>query len=67
MNYLKALLIGGLVLVELALAAQSALLRDTFDDQVVDDTLWNVVLPITTAPRTTIIETNGKDLTAFSK
>ena len=59
MNYLKALLIGGLVLVELALAAQSALLRDTFDDQVVDDTLWNVVLPITTAPRTTVTETNG--------
>ena len=59
MNYLKALLIGGLVLVELALAAQSALLRDTFDDQVVDDTLWNVVLPFTTAPRTTVIETNG--------
>lgn len=59
MNYLKALLIGGLVLVEFALAAQSALLRDTFGDQVVDDTLWNVVLPITTAPRTTVIETNG--------
>ena len=46
-------------MVELALAAQPALLRDTFDDQVVDETLWNVVRPITSAPRTTVTETNG--------
>jgi len=59
MNYLKALLIGGFALVEFALGAQSALLRDTFDDQLADEALWNVVLPITTAPRTTVTETNG--------
>ena len=59
MDYLKALLIGGLVLAGFALAAQSALLRDTFDEQVVDERLWNVVLPITSAPRSTVTETNG--------
>ena len=59
MDYLKAPLIGGLVLVGFALAAQSALLRDTFDEQVVDERLWNVVLPITSAPRSTVTETNG--------
>ena len=59
MNYLKALLIGGFALVEFALGAQSALLRDTFDDQLVDEVLWNVVRPYTTTPRSTVTESNS--------
>jgi len=59
MNHVKALLIGGFCLIELMLAAQSALLRDTFDDQVVDEALWNVVRPYATAPRSTVTESNS--------
>ncbi len=35
------------------------LLRDTFDDATVDDTLWTALKPLSNAPPTAVTETNG--------
>ncbi len=59
MNYVKALLTGCFLLIELTLMAQSALLHDPFGDETVDEALWTVVRPYTAAPRSTVTETNG--------
>lgn len=46
------------MLAGISLSAQP-LLRDTFDDGTVDDTLWTVLKPLSNAPPTAVTETNG--------
>lgn len=40
-------------------AIAQPLLRDAFDDSVVDPDLWTIVKPITSAPASSVTETNG--------